>query len=190
MQIISEIALRDFDFWSGAEERAAKLTDDEFDSVEAWFEEMYPDGMTDTQVNDYFWFSFDDIAQYLGYKDEEDFDRKRDPNYIDDDDLVEYCDEWFHEIIDDLKAQGDEKSYNLLGDIAYECFDYYSEVEENPEYGEDNYDFLSEIHDNQTIFDALFTDNIGNAVACEVIPTLEDFRDEIMYKLSKENSNE
>ena len=70
--------------------------------------------MTDTQVNDYFWFSFDDIAQYLGYKDEEDFDRKRDPNYIDDDDLVDYCDEWFHEIIDDLKAQGDEKSYNLL----------------------------------------------------------------------------
>ena len=118
MQIISEMPLRDFDFWSGAEERAVKLTDDEFDSVEKWFEEMYPDGMTDTQVNNYFWFSFDDIAQYLGYKDEEDFDRKRDPNYIDDDDLVEYCDEWFHEIIDDLKAQGDEKSYNLLGDIA------------------------------------------------------------------------
>ena len=43
-------------------------------------------------------------------RDEEDFDRKRDPNYIDDDDLVDYCDEWFHEIIDDLKAQGDEKS--------------------------------------------------------------------------------
>ena len=191
MTIRKEIALRDFEFWSGGADRAYNCSDEELDTLEQFFEETEPeDGWTDTDINDMFWFEFDTLAQYLGYKDEEDFDRKRDPNYIDDDDLVDYCDEWFHEIIDDLKAQGDEKSYNLLGDIAYECFDYYSEVEENPEYGEDNYDFLSEIHDNQTIFDALFTDNIGNTVACEVIPTLEDFRDEIMDKLSKENSNE
>ena len=191
MTIRKEIALRDFEFWSGGADRANNCSAEELDTLEQFFEETEPEeGWTDTDINDMFWFEFDTLAQYLGYKDEEDFDRKRDPNYIDDDDLVDYCDEWFHEIIDDLKAQGDEKSYNLLGDIAYECFDYYSEVEENPEYGEDNYDFLSEIHDNQTIFDALFTDNIGNTVACEVIPTLEDFRDEIMNKLSKENSNE
>ena len=191
MTIRKEIALRDFEFWSGGADRANNCSDEELDTLEQFFEETEPEeGWTDTDINDMFWFEFDTLAKYLGYKDEEDFDRKRDPNYIDDDDLVDYCDEWFHEIIDDLKAQGDEKSYNLLGDIAYECFDYYSEVEENPEYGEDNYDFLSEIHDNQTIFDALFTDNIGNTVACEVIPTLEDFRDEIMNKLSKENSNE
>lgn len=191
MKYIVEQNLRDFEFWSGGAERANNCSDEELDTLEQFFEETEPEeGWTDTDINDMFWFEFDTLAQYLGYKDEEDFDRKRDPNYIDDDDLVDYCDEWFHEIIDGLKAQGDEKSYNLLGDIAYECFDYYSEVEENPEYGEDNYDFLSEIHDNQTIFDALFTDNIGNTVACEVIPTLEDFRDEIMDKLSKENSNE
>lgn len=191
MTIRKEIALRDFEFWSGGAYRANNCSAEELDTLEQFFEETEPeDGWSDTAINDMFWFEFDTLAQYLGYKDEEDFDRKRDPNYIDDDDLVDYCDEWFYEIIDDLKAQGDEKSHNLLGDIAYECFDYYSEVEENPEYGEDNYDFLSEIHDNQTIFDALFTDNIGNTVACEVIPTLEDFRDEIMNKLSKENSNE
>lgn len=191
MTIRKEIALRDFEFWSGGADRANNCSAEELDTLEQFFEETEPEeGWTDTDINDMFWFEFDTLAQYLGYKDEEDFDRKHDPNYIDDDDLVDYCDEWFHEIIDDLKAQGDEKSYNLLGDIAYECFDYYSEVEENPEYGEDNYDFLSEIHDNQTIFDALFTDDIGNTVACEVIPTLEDFRDEIMNKLSKENSNE
>lgn len=191
MTIRKEIALRDFEFWSGGADRANNCSAEELDTLEQFFEETEPEeGWTDTDINDMFWFEFDTLAQYLGYKDEEDFYRKRDSNYIDDDDLVDYCDEWFHKIIDDLKAQGDEKSYNLLGDIAYECFDYYSEVEENPEYGEDNYDFLSEIHDNQTIFDALFTDDIGNTVACEVIPTLEDFRDEIMYKLSKENSNE
>lgn len=191
MKYTVEKSLRDFEFWSGGADRANNCSDEELDTLEQFFEETEPEeGWTDTDINNMFWFEFDTLAQYLGYKDEEDFDRKRDSNYIDDDDLVDYCDEWFHKIIDDLKAQGDEKSYNLLGDIAYECFDYYSEVEENPEYGEDNYDFLSEIHDNQTIFDALFTDDIGNTVACEVIPTLEDFRDEIMYKLSKENSNE
>lgn len=191
MIIRKEIALRDFEFWSGGADRANQCSAEELDTLEQFFEETEPEeGWTDTDINNMFWFEFDTLAQYLGYKDEEDFDRKRNPNYIDDDDLVDYCDEWFHEIIDDLKAQGDEKSYNLLGDIAYECFDYYSEVEENPEYGEDNYDFLSEIHDNQTIFDALFTDDMGNTVACEVIPTLEDFRNEIMDKLSNKNSNE
>ena len=29
---------------------------------------LYPDGMTDTQVNDLFWFEEDFIAQILGYR--------------------------------------------------------------------------------------------------------------------------
>lgn len=85
MRIYEEKALKDFDFWSGGADRAANLTDEEFDSVERLFEELYPDGMSDTEINDFFWFDFDTIAQHLGYEDEEDFDRKHDPNYIDND---------------------------------------------------------------------------------------------------------
>ena len=40
-------------------------------------EELYPEGMTDTELNDLVWFDFDFVVQILGYEDEEDFDRKR-----------------------------------------------------------------------------------------------------------------
>ncbi len=184
MKIITEKSLRDFEFWSGGADRANNCSSEELDSIEEFLEENEPeDGWTDTAINDFFWFDFDTIAQHLGYKDEADFDRQHDLNYIDDDDLVDYCDKWFHELIDDLEANGDEKSYNLLGDIAYECFDYYSEVDDGVvEYGEDNYDYLSEIHDSQIIFDAIFEDDRGHNVACDIIPTLEDFRDLIMIQ--------
>lgn len=191
MKYYVEESLSNFKFWSGGEDRACMLSSDELDACESLIDELWPDELpSDSEINDLFWFDFSTVARHLGYENEQDFTRKRDPNYIDDDELVEYCDEWFHNLIDELKARGDEKSYNILGDIAYECFDYYSEVEENPEYGEDNYDFLAEIHDNQTIFDAIFADNTGDAIATGVIPTLEDFRDEIMTKISKDKSNE
>lgn len=32
---------------------------------------------TETQINDLFWFEFDTICQWLGYKDEDDFLNKR-----------------------------------------------------------------------------------------------------------------
>ncbi len=181
MKVISEIPLRDFKFWSGGADRANNCSVEELDSIEEFLEEIEPEETwTDTAINDFFWFEFDILAQHLGYKDEADFDRQHDPNYIDDDVLMDYCDEWFHTFIDELKNKGDEESYNLLGSIAYECFDYYSEVEDNPDYGEDNYDFLSEIHDNQAIFDSLFVDDAGEIATDGVIPSLEDFRSLIM----------
>lgn len=190
MKYYVEESLRNFQFWSGAADRVCNLTDEDWDIIEPLVEELADsssEGWSDSNVNDFFWFEFNTVAQWLGYANEEDMDRKRAVNYIDDDDLVEYCDEWFHNLIDELKKRGDEDSYNLLGTIAYECFDYYSEVETNPEYGEDNYDFLNEIHDNQQIFDAIFADDTGDTIACGIIPTLEDFRDEIMNKISKDN---
>lgn len=77
MTIHTETALRNFEFWSGAKDRAESLTWDEFDTIERELEELYPEGMTDTELNDLFWFDFDFVVQILGYEDEEDFDRKR-----------------------------------------------------------------------------------------------------------------
>lgn len=70
MKIISEDKrLRDFDFWSGAKDTADYLTSDELDTIEDMLEDAYPDGMTETQVNDLFWFDTDVIAEWLGYDD-------------------------------------------------------------------------------------------------------------------------
>jgi len=70
MKIISEDKrLRDFDFWSGAKDTVNYLTSDELDIIEDMLEDAYPDGMTETQLNDLFWFDTDVIAEWLGYDD-------------------------------------------------------------------------------------------------------------------------
>lgn len=69
MIIKIETDLSSFDFWSGAASRAAILTDAEFDAIESEFEYLYPDGMTETEINDLFWFEEDFIASLLGYED-------------------------------------------------------------------------------------------------------------------------
>lgn len=69
MKIYKEESLRDFDFWSGGEKTASYLTSKELDEIEAQLEELYPDGIDETAINDFFWFEDDTIAQWLGYND-------------------------------------------------------------------------------------------------------------------------
>lgn len=66
MKIISDISLKDFAFWSGARDVADQLTDEQFDQVEAVLEDMYPEGMTETQLNDIFWFEPDSVYEWAG----------------------------------------------------------------------------------------------------------------------------
>lgn len=42
------------------------MTAEELDSVENELEELYPDGMTDTEINDLFWFDFDYVCDLIG----------------------------------------------------------------------------------------------------------------------------
>lgn len=69
MEMRCDIPLRHFEFWSGAKQRARHLTWEQLDQIEFELEALYPDGMTDTQVNDLFWFEEDFIASLLGYED-------------------------------------------------------------------------------------------------------------------------
>lgn len=70
MKIYSETSLKNFDFWSGAEDVVKFLTDDELDVLESILEsEIFPDGASETEINDFFWFEDDYIAELLGYND-------------------------------------------------------------------------------------------------------------------------
>lgn len=73
MKIYEEISLKNFEFWSGAKATAEHLTINDFEIIESVFEELYPEGMSDTQVNDLFWFEEDFIAEIFGYRDWEEF---------------------------------------------------------------------------------------------------------------------
>lgn len=67
MKINTETNLRNFEFWAGARETVSYLTGDELDFIEAILEDLYPDGMDETAVNDFFWFDDDVIAEWLGF---------------------------------------------------------------------------------------------------------------------------
>ena len=67
MKILSETQLRNFEFWAGATDRVKHLTGEQLDTIEETLNDMFPDGIDDTTVNDLFWFDEDIIAEWLGY---------------------------------------------------------------------------------------------------------------------------
>lgn len=72
MKYYVEDSLSNFQFWSGGKDRADLLTSEQLDTVEQMMEEIEPaDGWSDTAINDFFWFEFDTICEWLGYADEE-----------------------------------------------------------------------------------------------------------------------
>ena len=71
MKNLQRKSLRNFEFWSGAKENANELTGAQLDEVETILEDLYPEGMDETQINDLFWFEFDTIKEWLGITDED-----------------------------------------------------------------------------------------------------------------------
>ena len=59
--------LRDM-VWSGAADRVADLTDNQIETILNLLEELYPDGMDETELNDFFWFDDTTYAEWLGYR--------------------------------------------------------------------------------------------------------------------------
>ena len=70
MKVYKEVeSYNDFDFWSGARDTVKYLTSDEVEQIFSMLEELYPEGMDETEVNDFFWFEDDTIAEWLGWPD-------------------------------------------------------------------------------------------------------------------------
>lgn len=67
------IDFSDYKPWSGAVDTYELIKDaDKLDELEAYFEELYPDGITATQINDILWFNGEEVLKYLGLGDAED----------------------------------------------------------------------------------------------------------------------
>ena len=69
MKVYTETSLTNFEFWSGAKDTVKYLTDEELETIETMLEDIYPDGIDETELNDFFWFEDDTIAEWLGYND-------------------------------------------------------------------------------------------------------------------------
>ena len=74
MKIVDDnVTLENFDAWSGAVDTKQRIIDaDKESDFEAIIEELYPDGLTDTQLNDILWFEDEWIYEMLGIEDDED----------------------------------------------------------------------------------------------------------------------
>ena len=72
MKVNTDISILNFDAWSGAVETREMIIKEglvnDFDSL---IEELYPDGLTETQLNDLLWFEEDFIRESLGLSIEE-----------------------------------------------------------------------------------------------------------------------
>ena len=53
--------------WSGARDTLEDLTDDEIEQVFNMLNDTYLEVPTLTEINDFFWFERDTIAEWLGY---------------------------------------------------------------------------------------------------------------------------
>ena len=67
MKITSEMSLKNFKAWSGAKDTLNKLIElDKCEDLEFILDDLYPDGLTDTQLNDILWFEDEWIYETLG----------------------------------------------------------------------------------------------------------------------------
>lgn len=81
-----ELDLNRFEAWSGARDTLDRIREEGMcEQLEFILEDMYPNGMTETELNDLLWFEPETIYEWLGIEDEEE-----DGEDWDDDEEEEY----------------------------------------------------------------------------------------------------
>lgn len=69
MMIKSDISLENFEAWNGAVDTLNRIiNENKCDELESMLEDLYPEGMTDTQLNDLLWFESDTVFEWLGIR--------------------------------------------------------------------------------------------------------------------------
>lgn len=68
MKVINEnLSITDFEAWSGAIDTKQTIIDnDKENDFDSLIEELYPDGLTDTTLNDLLWHDSDWVYEQLG----------------------------------------------------------------------------------------------------------------------------
>lgn len=69
--INNNASLVNFEFWSGAKDHEFKSS--ELKQIESHIEDLYPEGIGETQINDLFWFEEEFLCSLIGIDYEEDY---------------------------------------------------------------------------------------------------------------------
>ena len=72
MRIYSETSLKNFKAWSGAVDTLDRVREaGKCAELESILEDLYPDGMSETELNDFLWFEPETVYEWLGIEEEE-----------------------------------------------------------------------------------------------------------------------
>ena len=74
MKVSREVELKNFEFWGGAVANAKAFTDEEMDILESILDDFSSDDghdISETQLNDIFWFEPETLCEWLGIDFEE-----------------------------------------------------------------------------------------------------------------------
>ena len=106
MKTFNETNLKQFNAWQGAVETKERILkegkEEEFDFL---IQELYPQGLSETQLNDILWFSEEWLFEHLGINEDEEVMSKFEKDWdeaCDDTDDIEYAQD---EVIKLYKAQ-------------------------------------------------------------------------------------
>lgn len=77
MTITYELDLNSFEAWSGAKETLERIQrEGKCAELENVLEELYPDGMTETELNDLLWFEPETVYEWLEIRSEEQIEKE------------------------------------------------------------------------------------------------------------------
>ena len=77
MTITYELDLNSFQAWSGAKDTLDRVQrEGKCAELENILEELHPDGMTETELNDLLWFDSESVYEWLGIRSEEQIEKE------------------------------------------------------------------------------------------------------------------
>ena len=98
MTITYELDLNSFEAWSGAKETLERIQrEGKCEELENVLEELYPDGMTETELNDLLWFDSESVYEWLGIRSESQIEKE-----------IEEAEEELEEKLSDLEFDLDD----------------------------------------------------------------------------------
>ena len=134
MEYRVESSLENFDAWSGGNDTLKVLIEKGVcDEVEDFIGQCFTDP-TDTDINDFLWFERDQIAEYLGYKDWDEFEYGDEDTYEDINGVeLAVSDEvkWHDEA--GVDENGEDIVFTIVEERGDGYFNLANEDEENPE---------------------------------------------------------
>lgn len=124
MKISYELDLNTFEAWSGAVDTLDRIRrEGKVEALESTLEELYPDGMTETELNDLLWFDSESVFEWVGLCTESQIQEELDEAKTELSDLEEQCEVLLAEYYDECIGIADWERKEIWDEDYKESYD-------------------------------------------------------------------